>query len=365
MKRFLIVCALFLLISVHFSLNARAYGNETEQSIAENAGALDLESDYLTQAQISGDEGVNIFERALTIIYDAFTDGKSTCLASFGALLAVVILSSILNALKFDNDNLEAALSYISVLAISGVAYSILYKLFVVVIASMEALTLATSSLLPIMASLHVFGGTVATGAASSAGIATFLTLLSNLCTRVLMPLLRISFALCLSGAMPSCVNLSSLTSLIKNTLTSLTAFLFSLMSFALYLQSSVASASDSFLMRSVKFATGVFVPVIGGVLGDATRTVAASVSVVKGSVGAVGIVMVLSAVLPPLITVAMHKLLLLGCAITAKTLSCERESMFLYELCGMLNVLLALVAGACVVSIIFFAILIKSGAAV
>jgi hypothetical protein len=96
--------------------------------------------------------------------------------------------------------------------------------------------------------------------------------------------------------------------------------------------------------------------------LGDASRTVIASVSVIKGTVGAVGVVMILSAVLPPLLIVALHKFLLLLCSIVAKTLGCEKESGLLYDLGNVMNVLLALVCGSGAVCIIAMAVFIKAG---
>ena len=96
--------------------------------------------------------------------------------------------------------------------------------------------------------------------------------------------------------------------------------------------------------------------------LGDATRTVIASVSIVKGTVGASGVVIVLSMVLPPFIAVVLHKFMLLGCGIIAKTLGCERESGFLYNMLGVTNMLMSLVAGAGVVCIIAIAVFIKTG---
>ncbi len=365
MKRLLFVFLLLLFVPL-FALKANAYENSETQSIAEAAGADEIENEYLEQDELSGDKNINIFEKAVVIITDAITDGKNTFLYSFGAILAVVLLAAVMNSLKLsENSTLDPICQYISVLALSGVAYSVFYNLFIYIIASMEALNIAMSSLMPIMASLHVMGGTAGAGAASGAGLTLFLTVLSNICTKVLLPLLRISFALCLVGAVPQSVNLSAVTTLVKNTATTLMAFVFSLLGFTLYLQTSVASAGDTYVTRSVKFASGVFVPVIGGMLGDASRTVIASVSVVKGTVGAAGVVLVLSAVLPPLICVIIHKLLLLACAICARTLGCERESAFLYDLCGITSVLLALTAGAGAVCIIAIAVFIKTGVTV
>ena len=362
MKKISVAAVVFVLLNL-FSITACAYPNESAESIAEIAGADKLKSEYLSDEELSGNKNINVFEKAFQIIISTLTDNGITVIKSFGAILGVVILSSVMSAMKFGNsETLDVACGYISVLALSGVTYSVLYNLFVFVIASMETLTVAMSSLMPIMASLHIFGGTGATGAAGSAGLTLFFSVLSVICTKVLLPLLQISFALCLVGAIPSSVNLSSVTNLVKNTATTVMAFIFTLLGFTLYLQTAVSSASDTYVTRSIKFATGVFVPVIGNMLGDAARTVMASVSIVKGTVGAVGSVIVFSAVLPPIIAVALHKLLLLGCGIIAKSLGCESESRLLYDLMGILNVLLALVSGAGVICIIALAVFIKSG---
>lgn len=366
MKKTVLIILIAVFVLPRFSLSVNAYGNEDAQSIAEKAGADKIESEYLDSDELSGDKDINVFEKAMMIISDVLTGNSAGIFKSFGAVLGVIILACVMNALKTGgSEALDSACGYISVLALSGVTYSVLYNLFIYIIASMEALTLAMSSLMPIMASLHAFGGTAATGAAGSAGMTVFLTVLSNICTKVLLPLLQASFALCLVGAMPASVNLSAVTNLVKNTATTLMAFIFTLLGFSLYLQTAIASAGDNYVTRSIKFASGVFVPVIGGMLGDASRTVIASVSIVKGTVGAAGVVAVLSAVLPPLIVVILHKLLLLACGIIGKSLGCERESAFLYDLGGVISVLLALVAGAGCVCIIAMAVFIKTGVTV
>ncbi|MBR5285847.1 MAG: hypothetical protein IKU30_03020 [Clostridia bacterium] len=346
-----------------FSVDAFAYSNEAEQSIADSVGADELENEFLSESELNGDKTINIFEKALAITLSSFSENGPTVIRSFGAILAVVILSAVMHSLKFDgSETLETATAYISILVLTGVTYNVLYNLFIFVIASVESLTLAMTTLMPIMSSLHAVGGTAVTGAATGAGLTMLLSVVSIICGKVLLPLVRIAFALCIVGAIPGSINLSAVTNLVKSTATTLMAFIFGLLGFTLYLQSTIAAASDTYVTRTVRFASGVFVPVIGSMLGDASRTVISSAAVVKGTVGASGVVIILSAVLPPIIMVALHKLLLLSCAIIAKTLSNERESAFLYDMCGIINVLLALVSGVGVVCIIAIAVFVKSG---
>ena len=361
-KGFVYILILLALIST-LSFSVYAYSDDQTQSIADKAEADKLENEYLDKDEISGDKHINVFEKVIAIIRSSISENGPSLIKSFGAIMSVVLLSCVMGAMKFGNsETLDNATAYISVLAISGVTYSVFYNLFVFVIAAMESLMLTMSSLTPIMASLYIYGGSASAGAASAGSLSLFLTVLSTICTKVILPFVQIAFALCLVGAIPGSVNLSSVTNLVKNTATTVMAFIFTLLGFTLYLQTTVASANDTYLTRSVRFATGVFIPVIGSILGDASRTVIASVSIIKGTVGIAGVVMILSAVLPPLVVVVLYKLMLLLCSITARALGCERESAFLYDLGGVMGVLLALVIGAGAVCIIAMAVFIKAG---
>jgi stage III sporulation protein AE len=259
-------------------------------------------------------------------------------------------------------EELDTACGYISALALSAVAFGVVYNVFILVTASMESLTVVMSSLLPIMGSLFVMGGNGAAGAATTASLTLVLTIISLLCTKLLLPLLRTSFALCLVGALPSGRDLSSVTNFIKSLATTLLISLFTLLGIALYFQTSIAAAGDNYFSRSVRFASGVLIPIIGNMLGDAARTVMASVSLVKATVGAAGLVMILSVIIPPLITVVLNKLVLSVSSALAKAMGCEKEGALLFDLCGILNILLALVAGAGCVCIIALALFIKTG---
>lgn len=352
-----------LIILALFSVNVQAYSDKTTQSIAEEAGADKIENSNLSRDELSGDKKINLFQKVWQIICQSFGDRGLSVVKSMGLILGLLIICCVMHALRFDNNEaLDTAAGFISVLALSGAVYSVLYNLFVFVIASMETVTLTMSSLLPIMATLYSYGGTVSAGSAAGSGLTVFLSVLSLICTKVILPLLQISFALALTGALPGSINLSGVTNLVKNTATVIMGFIFTLLSFLLYFQTTVAASADNFVARSVRFASGTFVPVIGGMLGDASRTVAASVSVIKGTVGTAGIVAVLSMVLPAVIITLLYKLMLLVCSVVAKSIGCDRESALLYDLGGILNLLLALVLGAGCVCIIGFAVFIKTG---
>ena len=355
-KKTLLFFVFFLLLYPFFNLKTFAFTDENLNSIAESASYSSFESNVLTKEELSGEKKIGIFEKLFEIAVDGIKRNGPSAAKSFLPLLSALVVSSIFASLNSFGDELETVCSYVSLLAVSAAAYSVIYKLFVFVTAALSTFTATVSGFLPIMASLYVFSGNMSAAAASGSGLSIFLVFVSAVCSKILLPLLRVGFAFALASAFPDAPDLSSFSGTLKTTALTLMGFIFALFGFTLYVQTSVASLSDSYLTKTVRFASGSFVPVIGGVLGDAFKTVAASVGVVKGVFGAAGVVTVLAIVLPPVIYCALTALLFRLCAAFAKALSCNREAKFLDTLRGMISVLTSLSIGSGVVVIIALA---------
>ncbi len=364
MKKTAVVILFAVLVGFVLSLSAGAWDTPLEESIAEKAGDISADSPYLSAQEKNGDKPLNIFEKAYTVTLDALKSGGLEITKSTGVLLGILVLCSVLGAVKGLSSSraLATGCELVSVLALSGTVYHTLYRCVLLVTCSMESLSLAVSSLLPVMSGLYAFGGNPATAAASHSLLMLFLTAISFLCTKVILPLLKISFGFALTGAMPGSIDLSPLGSAVKNVCTVGLSFLFSLLSFSLWYQTAITAAGDTLVTRSVRFASGAFVPVIGGILGECSRTIMASVGVIRSTVGSVGAVMTLGAVIPPVISVLLHRLMLMLLSALAKTLGCVRESRFLADVSSCFGVLLALVLGAGSVVLIALAVFIKIG---
>ena len=367
MKKCIKVGFFILLIFLILEINCSAFETSTENDIADRAGVGDISADVITEEERSGDSKINLFGKIMIFIADAFKTGAVSSLQSFALIMTVIILVSIFSAFKWTtaNTSLHTAYEYIAVLALSGVTFGIFTNVFSFAAKAMQSLNVFMAGLLPITSSLYLFGGNPAAASASNGAMLLFFSVLTMVISKFLMPFLQISFALCLASAIPGTVNLTSISTLVRNTTTTVLAFLFSIFGFIMYLQTAIAASADNYAYRSVKFASGVFIPVIGNMLGDATRTVFGSIGVIKSVTGAIGITVILSILIPPIVLVILYKFALLGSAIISRVMGCDRESRFLYELNGILNVLMALMVGAGAVLIIAVAIFIKTGVSV
>ncbi len=333
-----------------FSQAASAYGYE--QSIAEQTGAAALEEEYGSDTD---------FSRVFSVIRESLEKNWKSVLKSIYIMLAIVLLASVFTAYGGTGTQ-SSALTYASILALSGCAFSVLSSVFAYAAESIASECRYMTAFLPVAAALYTVGGNIARGVAGSSALLMFLSVTSNFSSSFLFPLMQGGFVLSLASALPFGTSLRSVTNLVKNALTTLLAFVFSIFGMVMYLQTVITAASDSFAFRTVKFASGTFIPVIGNMLGDAARTVASSAAVVRASVGGAGIIALLGVILPSVIYTLLYKLGILLCAMAARALGCENESRLLYDINSILSVLLALQLGIGIMLIIAVALFIRIG---
>ena len=88
-----------------------------------------------------------------------------------------------------------------------------------------------------------------------------------------------------------------------------------------LTIHSLVAASTDSAASRAVKFAVSSFVPVVGGALGDALRTVSGCVGVLKSGVTAFLLLAEAVLFLPALLQCVCWQLVLTACGAAGEAL--------------------------------------------
>ncbi|MFA6729506.1 MAG: hypothetical protein WCR95_00710 [Eubacteriales bacterium] len=359
--------AVFLVFMLAFSFSpaAAAFESSREDDIAKKSGADKLPvGEIISPEEKTGKEKIDIADKIFSVLKKSITGFYKSGLRFFYSLVGVIALSALLLSFKRTSENaaVKAAYEYISVLALAGALFHGLQGLFVFAAQSFDRLCVFMASLLPVTASLYTLGGNFSSGVAGSSSLLMFLTVAEKFSASVLRPLLMAGFVVSVMGALPGSADMRSVTNFLKSVLTTLMAFVFTLFGVVMYFQTIIAAAADNYVFRTVKFASGVFIPVIGNIVGEAARNVSSAVGVVRSTVGAIGLVSISALVLPAVIYVIMHKIFVLMAAMLARLLGLEKESAMLYDVNGFLNILMSLLVGTSVIFIIAVALFIKIG---
>lgn len=207
--------------------------------------------------------------------------------------------------------------------------------------------------LLPTMAVLTAATGGV-TGAAVRQGVTVlFSDLLITAIDQLLVPLLYAYVAACCAHAALGNEGLQKLADLIKGTITFLLTT--GVLIFVGYLTASgaIAGSADAAAVKAAKMTISRAVPVVGGILSDAAETVLAGAGILRGTVGVVGMLVVLAICLIPFLQLAIHYLTYKGAAALTGTVANSATSKLMDRIGGAFGLILGM-TGSCALILLF-----------
>lgn len=189
------------------------------------------------------------------------------------------------------------------------------------------------NAVVPVLGVIYAASGNVTTASVQSGGMLLLVTLCQNLFSLVFLPAVKICLSLGIVGAVFGETELSRITGAVRSFVTWLILSVMTLFSFILGIQNTVAQSADNFGIRSLKFALGSLVPIIGGAVSDSLGTIGGSLGVLKSACGGIAIVIIITIVAPGILFVLSQKMLLFILKSAAGILGCGREEKLIGEI--------------------------------
>lgn len=222
----------------------------------------------------------------------------------------------------------------------------------------LDALGGFTATSVPLLGALYSMGGNVATAAASASGLSLFLTLLEGVVGATVIPVCAICLAFSLLSSLEPSLRLGGLVGTVKRQYSTLLGFLMMLLMAMLGAQTTLGARSDTLAMKSVKFATGNLIPVVGGSVSELLRTVGAGISYLRGGVGICGVLLLVLLLLPTLVELLLLRMTWQLLSGIAELLGCDSEKRLLDEFASLHGFLIAAVSICSAVPILSFTLL-------
>jgi stage III sporulation protein AE len=256
---------------------------------------------------VSGEKKFSFKQWGLGVVKFAFQEFVSNG-KLLGSLIMLTIFSMFLQSMQnaFEKST------------ISKVAYSIVYMVLVIIalnsfhiaisytneaIGSMISFVLALVPLL--LALIAASGGLIS--AAFFHPVILFLMNISGLFMQyIILPLLFLATLLSIVSTMSEQYKVSQLAALLRNWSIGLMGLFLTVFLGVISVQGASAAVTDGVTIRTAKFVTGNFIPVIGRMFTDATDTVVSASVLLKNTVGIAGVGILLIIVAFPAIKILM-----------------------------------------------------------
>ena len=374
-----IIKFILALFGVFFLLTATVSAeNETVEDLLRAGGGKQLQeavgsetADYLKELGIEQIKPGNMLQVTmdniagllLNILRQKSQNPLKMAMVTAGVILLCALLKSTEYALGQDGP--ESILDVVAVLFISTTVLLPISGVITLAGEIIEACAAFMAVYVPVFAGILAANGQLKSAASYTTLLMGATQAVSMLNAFVLTPFISAYFAMCMAGAISPAVKIRAIAEWVKRIVVSLLTIISTVFVILLSVQSMVAGAGDSLTMKTAKFLSGSFIPIVGGAVSEALSTLSGCMSVLKASVGAYGIITVALIFVPLLTELLLWQLCVGFGTMFADMLEVKVMSDLLSCASAALKVLLAVSVICAAVFIISTTIMAKAGMSV
>lgn len=276
-----------------------------------------------------------------------------------GKILVLAVISALLINLQasFEDQGVAKISSMACFLALSAIALGSFKYVLGIGLSAIDAMTSFMSSILPQMMLLITGLGHINTAAAMFPILMVACTSLANGIEKVVFPLIVFSAILNLLDCLSDTVKVQRMGKLVYTLTEIIMGLILTIFMSILTLRALYGSIMDAVTLRTGKFLTESFFPVIGGYLSEALETAASYVVLLKQAVGVFGTLMLFGLFIFPVLKIAVIALIYKVSAGLVEPLGDTRTSQALEIMGNHLVLVLAAVAAVGLMFLILVAI--------
>ncbi len=348
---------------------ADAAGESGEEELMENIreliGELDVEElqEYLDSLEDFSswdvadkileliDGGSLDYESVFSALFSLLTDALTDMLPAFALICAIALLCGILNTVKtgFLQDSTAEIIFFVCYAAVLVVLLSQTVSVFTLCFETMNDLRTQMEIVFPILLTLMAASGGTVSATVYQPAVAFLSGGVAEVLTDVVLPFTVVIVVLNMVANLSENIKLKGFISLFKSANKWLIGLCVAVFGIFLSVQGLTSATYDGISLRAAKYAISNSVPIVGGFISGGFDLVLAGSSLIKNSVGMIGIFLLVSGVLQPVVAVAGFSLGLRLTAAVCEPIGDGRISAFLTQLSESTGYLVA-----CLLSVAF-----------
>lgn len=373
-KTVIFLCALLLFLLIPVSSYSMDYSEEEYNKTLSSYDLSSFEKELDTDTYKMLDElgvldfsyesitGLS-FNDIVGLLKSLFQKKAELPIKSSVTVLVFILLSAFLQSLKAESDD-SVNMIYSTATALL-VATVVLVKLTSTVSLASMAISVASNfvyAFIPVFCSIVVASGGITTGFSTNTTLLILAQGLSFISSNIFMPIVNCYLALGVTSSLRYELNLDKLLSSVKKIITTCISFVSGVFVSVLSVKTAVAGRADMLGLRSIRFAINSVVPVIGSSISEGLLSIQAYSSLIKSSVGIVGVVAVVLVFLPSIIEVVLWRISLTLCVIVSDVFGDKSVSAVLNAFLNTLLLINVILILSMVTTVISFGILIAAG---
>lgn len=283
------------------------------------------------------------------LINEFFESVKDVILPSLchlGTMICILVIASIFNVMcnSLERPAFRERLQFLTKSAVAICIYMSNSDVLDGFSAYINQICAYMNSVVPAVTAIYAASGNITASGVSAGGLMIIITLIDNILAVYGTGLLKICIAFAMVSVVCKDVSLKIL-EVSKKALSWGFGVIMGIFALIMGVQTSLACSADSVSVRTIKFALGRSIPLIGGAISEAVSTVSASLSLIKNTCGSVVIIAIILMLLPMLAKLFAKRITLWAASFFSSLLDLGEEGGLINEFMSVNSYLIAFTA--------------------
>lgn len=324
-------------------------------SVIQPASALEITAPEVPQsaeefmpdtAETFGQGLLEILQDAVMLLRPDIREASSVCLGVIAAAMLIALIDNCTCSVRKAGD-------LIGTVVISGILLAGTKSLIHLGTDTVAQMSEYGKLLLPVMTAALAAQGGISSSGALYAGTVVFDTVLTSLIKKLTIPMLYLYLALMVANSAAGEETIKKLRDLLKWVMTWTLKIILYVFTGYMGITGVVTGTTDAAALKATKITISGMVPVVGGILSDASEAILVSAGTVKNAAGIYGIFAILAMCLDPFLKIGVHYLMLKATGAIASIFAPKKLSDLITDFSGAMGLLLAVTGSVCLMLLI------------
>ena len=231
-----------------------------------------------------------------------------TGLKALGSILVIIVIHSILKSISesLENDGISKLIYYVQYILIVTIIMTNISDIVKLVQDTTSNLVGFMNLLVPLLISLMLYTGNIATSSILEPIILFMINFIGNVIQTIIIPIVLVFTSLVVISKISDNFQIQKISGFIKSGVVWFLGIILTIFVGVVSLEGTLSSSVDGITAKTAKAVVSSAVPVVGKILGDAVDTVLGSGIILKNAVGLVGVIIIIGICIMPIIKLAI-----------------------------------------------------------
>lgn len=330
---------------------------ETKKYSDDFFGDINI-SEVLNSAITGKVDNKSILNRILSI----FGKEMVSSLKYIISILVIVLIHSVIRAFadNLQTSNISKNIYFVQYILIITLVMSNFSNLLLNIKETITNLVGFMNSLVPLLITLMIYTGNIATSSLLEPIIMFIITFISNIIIDLIIPVVSIIAALIIISKISDKVQIGKIAKFMKSSIIWFLGIALTIFVGVISLEGTLASSVDGITAKTAKAAVSSMIPVVGKILGDSVDSVLGCGLVLKNALGVVGVIIVIGICAMPIIKLSILTIMYNITSAIIEPLADKKIVKLLEELGDVFKLMLGIMCSVSVLFIVGITLVIK-----